>query len=90
MDKVKKAIRAGVGATMAIRSALGQQDPALSFTAFAEKYDLSRTKTASQLNLSVVADEPLIRALITELGGTVEEWVEVLTIRPKIALESVG
>lgn len=78
MDKVKKLVEAGASIPMAIRDSLG-----MSLAAFAEKYELPRSSITNHVNGTVRATDDTIAALIAELGGTPDEWRELLWLAGK-------
>lgn len=69
MDKVKKLIRAGASIPTAIKESLG-----MTVTDFADKHDLSRTAVAAAISGDRRASDAIIAALVSELGGTEQEW----------------
>lgn len=73
MEQVKKLIAAGASITGAIKEALG-----MNVSEFAEKYQLSRATTAHHLNATMRPTEATVNALVAELGGTPDEWRELL------------
>jgi hypothetical protein len=73
MDKVKQMVEAGVSIPTAIKEALG-----ISVSEFAAKHGLVRSTAAGQINGLVRADEKIATALSTEVGGTVDEWLDLL------------
>lgn len=79
MEKVKELIAEGKSITQAIKLALvmklGVTQPV---TAFADKYSLPRGSVSNHLNATTRAADDTIAALVTELGGTAEEWRELL------------
>lgn len=88
MEKVKKMVEAGVSITGAIKEALSQGGLE-TVNAFAEKYDLSRSSVGMHLRGYVRADDSTINALITELGGSADEWRELLWLAGKPEKASV-
>jgi len=80
MDRVKKLISAGLPISDAVKAALG-----MTVTAFAEKHRLPRSITAEALNGARVATSAQLDALVAELGGTREEWRELLWLAAKPA-----
>ena len=81
MDKVKKLIRAGASIPSAIRLAL---EP-LTVQAFAEKHGRNRNSVSNEINGNVRATDATIDALIAELGGSADEWRELLWLAGKPA-----
>jgi plasmid maintenance system antidote protein VapI len=73
MEKVKKLVEAGAPIPEAIRVALG-----MPVSAFALRYGLPRSSVANHLNATVRATDETIAALVQELGGTSDEWRELL------------
>ena len=73
MDKVKQLIEAGAPVAGAIKIAL-----AMPLSEFADKYKIPRTSVANHVNSNVKASDATITALVSELGGTREEWSELL------------
>jgi plasmid maintenance system antidote protein VapI len=73
VDKVKRAVKAGVSIPVAIREALG-----MSISAFALKHRLPRSSATNHIRGHVKATPDTINALIAELGGTEEEWRHLL------------
>lgn len=80
MDKVKKLIAAGASIPGAIREALG-----MNATELARKYGLSRSSVANHLSGAVRATDDTIAALVAELGGTPDDWRELLWLAGKPA-----
>ena len=76
MDKVKALIRADVSIPTAIKAAL---EP-MTVAEFAAKHDLPPKALSNAINGNVRATEAVCLALAAELGGTVEEWDELLSI----------
>lgn len=73
MDKVKELIEAGATITQAIKIALG-----MPLSAFADKYELARPSVSNQLNANVRPTDDTVAALVKELGGTENDWRELL------------
>jgi plasmid maintenance system antidote protein VapI len=73
MDKVKRAIQAGVSPSTAIKDALG-----MPVTAFAAKHGQPRGTTAEVINGMRAPTAGVLAALIAELGGTEAEWRALL------------
>lgn len=69
MLKVKKLMAEGLDIPTAIKGALG-----MTVEAFADKYKLPRPSFSNAINGNVRATDAAIEALVTELGGTAEEW----------------
>ncbi len=82
MEKVKKLVRAGASIPTAIKEALSQAGVP-SVAAFAEKHDLVRASVANHINGTVRATDDTIAALVAELGGTPDEWRELLWMASK-------
>ena len=82
MEKVKKMVDAGTSIPTAIKDALAQQGlPTVE--AFASKHGLIRAVVSNQLNANVRPSDSTIAALIAELGGTADEWRELLWLAAK-------
>jgi plasmid maintenance system antidote protein VapI len=82
MEKVKKLVDAGSSIPTAIKEALSQVGlPTVA--AFAEKHDLARASVANHVNGTVKATDDTVAALVAELGGTTEEWRELLWLAAK-------
>lgn len=73
MDKVKQLMAAGLTAPQAIKMALG-----MSLTEFADKHGAPRSSVANSVNAIQRASDQTIAALVAELGGTENEWRELL------------
>ena len=73
MDKVKQLMQAGATAGEAIRVALP-----MTLSALALKHGLPRSSTSEAFNGLRRATDAQVAALVAELGGTSEEWREVL------------
>lgn len=73
MEQVKKLIEAGLPIPAAIKHALK-----MPLTEFAEKYGLSHTAVVNHVNAIVRPSDETITALAAELGGTENEWRELL------------
>lgn len=73
MDKVKQLVGAGAPVAGAIKIAL-----AMPLSEFADKYNIPRTSVANHVNSNVKASDATIAALVSELGGTPEDWRELL------------
>lgn len=80
MLKVKKLVEAGASPSMAIKESLG-----MPVSDFAAKYNLPRGSVSNHLNGSVRATDDTINALVAELGGTPDEWRELLWLASKPA-----
>jgi hypothetical protein len=78
MEKVKQMVEAGVRVGTAIRECLASLDKPLSIAAFVAKHGLPRTSTHEAYNGQRVATDAQIAALVAELGGTADEWREIL------------
>jgi len=82
MLKVKKMIDAGTSIPTAIKEALAQEGlPTID--AFASKHGLIRAAVSNQVNGNVRPTDATITALIAELGGTPDEWRELLWLAAK-------
>lgn len=73
MDKVKQLIDAGAPVADAIKIALG-----VPLSEFADKHGIPRSSVANHVNSNVKPSEATIAALVADLGGTPEEWRELL------------
>lgn len=73
MQKVKRLIDAGASIPGAIKEALG-----MPLTEFADKHALPRGTTSEVVNGGRRPTETQVQALIAELGGTPEEWRDLL------------
>jgi plasmid maintenance system antidote protein VapI len=78
MDKVKKLVAAGASIPTAIKASLG-----MTVADFAEKHGIARSSASNHISGQVKATDDTIAALIAELGGTVEEWRELLWLAAK-------
>lgn len=78
MDKVKKLVEAGAEIPIAIKQALG-----MSVNDFADKHGINRSSASNYINGNIKPTADMIGALITELGGTREEWEELLWLAAK-------
>ncbi len=74
MDKVKAIVEAGVSIPVAVREALSPQ----TLREFAEKYAIPAPVVSDSINGNRRAPSRVIDALIAELGGTPEQWRELL------------
>jgi plasmid maintenance system antidote protein VapI len=77
MDKVKKLVRAGSSIPTAIKEALAQSGFP-SVQAFADKHRLVRASVAGHINGTVRASDETVAALAKVLGGSAQEWRELL------------
>lgn len=82
MENVKKMIEAGTSIPTAIKEALMQKGFA-TLSEFADKKGLVRNAVANHLNGSRRPTGDTIRALVAELGGTDDEWRELLWLAGK-------
>lgn len=73
MEKVKKAVAVGVKTPNAIKDALD-----MSVSDFADKHGLNRTSVTNHINAVTRPSDETIEALVAELGGTPDEWRELL------------
>ena len=73
MDKVKKLMEAGLPIPAAVKAAL-----AMPLSEFADKYALPRGSVTNHVNGIVRATDETVAALTAELGGSDNEWREVL------------
>ena len=69
MEKVKKLVELGVSIPNAIKEALG-----MPISEFADRYDIPATVASDVINGGRRATEKHLNALISELGGTEDEW----------------
>jgi plasmid maintenance system antidote protein VapI len=89
MEKVKQKVAAGVAIPTAISDTL-KQECGLTVEQFAAKHVLNRSTTYEAVNGSRRATDAQIAALIAELGGTADEWKELLWLagKPDVAQAS--
>lgn len=73
MDKVKELMARGRTIPEAIKGALG-----MTVMAFAEKHSIAYGTASNHLNATVRPSDQTIAALVAELGGTENEWRELL------------
>jgi plasmid maintenance system antidote protein VapI len=73
MDKVKQLIGAGLPITAAIKAAIGTP-----LSEFADRHAIPRSSVSNHLNGTVRATDDTIAALMKELGGSDEQWRELL------------
>lgn len=73
MHKVKELMAAGLSITDAIKHSLG-----MTLKEFADKYSLAPASVSNHLNAVVRPTDATIAALVAELGGTENEWRELL------------
>lgn len=78
MDKVKALIEAGLTIPTAIKQALGRP-----LKDVAETHHIAPPILSDVINGNRRATDAQIDALITELGGTREEWLELLWLAAK-------
>jgi hypothetical protein len=85
MDRVKELRAAGLPLPDAIKHAL--REVGLSVTEFADQNELSRSVTSEVLNLDRRPRDGHLRALAKHLGGTAEQWAQLLweAARPEVA-----
>ena len=69
MDKVKRLVEAGASIPTAIKESLG-----MTVSAFAEKYGFPQATVSEFINGSRRPSHAFLAALISELGGTEDEW----------------
>jgi plasmid maintenance system antidote protein VapI len=84
VEKVKQMVQSGVSIPTAIKEALSQNGLD-SVEAFAAKYRLIRAAVSNHINGNVRPTDETIAALIAELGGTPDEWRELLWLAAKPA-----
>jgi hypothetical protein len=77
MDKVKELIALGLSVPSAIRGAL-ESNGLDTVSAFCDKYSLPRGGVSNHLNATVRPTDATITALVAELGGTENDWRELL------------
>lgn len=78
MDKVKKLIEAGASVPTAIKESLG-----MGVSDFADKHGLQRPVLSDVINGNRRAPDAYVDALVKDLGGTVDEWRELLWLAGK-------
>jgi plasmid maintenance system antidote protein VapI len=78
MERVKQMVEAGVRVGTAIREALAELDTPLTMSSIAAKYSLPRSSTNEAYNGLRQATPAQVDALVAELGGTPEEWRDLL------------
>jgi len=86
MQHVKEMVKGGTSIPAAIKDALAQKG-LRSIAAFARKHSLIRATASSQINGILRATDDVVAALIAELGGTSEEWRELLWLASRPATE---
>jgi transcriptional regulator with XRE-family HTH domain len=69
MEKVKKLVELGVPIPVAIKQAIG-----VSLGEFAERNEIPMTTVSETINGARRPTERILNALISELGGTEDEW----------------
>lgn len=74
MDKVKAMLAAGVSLSTAVQEALGNR----TLREVAEEQGINRSNLSAVLTGLRVATPRDLSALVAELGGTAEEWRELL------------
>jgi hypothetical protein len=77
MDKVKEFMALGLTVPSAIRAAL-DANGIKTVVAFCDKYGIPRGSGSNHLNATTIATDQTIDALVEELGGTPNEWRELL------------
>jgi transcriptional regulator with XRE-family HTH domain len=78
MDRVKKLIEAGLTIPAAIREAIG-----VPLSQFAEKAQVNTPDLSAAINGAKRPTERILFALISEFGGTEDEWRELLWLAGK-------
>jgi len=73
MEKVKKLVELGVSIPNAIKQALG-----IPVGEFAVRYDIPQTTASEVINGARRPSEKHLSAFISELGGTEEDWRDLL------------
>jgi hypothetical protein len=81
MEQVKQMVDAGARIPVAVKEALLAKG--LTIPTFAEKYGLSDTVVRNAITGLQRAGEKVLTALSTELGGTSDEWAELLWLAAK-------
>lgn len=82
MRKVKKLIDAGASIPTAIKEALAQNGYD-TIESFASAYRLPRPAFSNHINGNVRPSDETISALVAELGGTPDDWRELLWLAAK-------
>jgi hypothetical protein len=80
MDKVKELMAAGVPIAQAIKFALAEP-----VSAWAGKHRIPRSTAINTINGIQRPTDQVVAALVAELGGTEEEWRELLWLAMKPA-----
>ncbi len=88
MEKVKQMVQVGVSIPTAIKEAL-MQNGLDTVESFAGKHGLIRAAVSNHINGNVRATEDTLSALVAELGGTPDEWRELLWLAAKPAERAV-
>jgi predicted ArsR family transcriptional regulator len=83
--EVRQMIDAGVSIQTAIKEALSKNGLG-SITAFAEAHQLNPSAVRNHLGGLVRATDETVAALMAELGGTADEWRELLWMAAKPAV----
>jgi transcriptional regulator with XRE-family HTH domain len=78
MEKVKALRELGLSIPVAIREAIGK-----SINDFAAANDINPTTVSETINGARRPTEKILTALISELGGTEDEWRELLWLAGK-------
>ncbi len=73
MDKVKELMAAGLTTSQAIKHCLGSP-----VTVWADKHSIARSTATNAINGVQRAPDAVVVALAADLGGTTEEWSELL------------
>jgi transcriptional regulator with XRE-family HTH domain len=81
MEQVKQMVDAGARIPVAVKEALLAKG--LTIASFAEKYGLGDSATRNAINGLQRAGATTLSALATELGGTADEWAEMLWLAAK-------
>ena len=79
---VRQMIDAGAGIATSIKAAL-ERNGIPSVSAFALKYRLNRASVANHLSGFTRPTDGTVNALIAELGGTANDWRELLWLAGK-------
>ena len=83
MEQVKQMVEAGSRIPTAVKEALIGKG--LTIPAFAEKHDLNESATRNAIAGIQRASEKILTALVSELGGSPDEWAELLWLAGKPA-----
>jgi transcriptional regulator with XRE-family HTH domain len=81
MEQVKQMVDAGARIPVAVKEALLAKG--LTIASFAEKHGLSESAVRNAVGGLQRAGAPTLAALATELGGSADEWAELLWLAAK-------